>query len=221
MNNLSYTEENYLKAIYHLSEDEDFSVSTSSLAESMSTSPASVNDMMKKLAQKKLITYQKYKGAILLPLGKKVALYVIRKHRLWEVFLVTKLGFKWNEVHEVAEQLEHVKSPLLIKYLDKFLGHPTVDPHGDPIPDENGQIKEIKKVSIAEMKVESSGIIVAVNDNQGLLQHLDQLGIHLSQHIFIQGRMEFDESVNIILDKEKNQFLSKAVAENILVTLLD
>ena len=149
--NLSLTEENYLKAIYHLSQQDVESVNTNSLAESMNTTPASVNDMMKKLSSKNLIGYKKYKGATLLPDGKKVALQVIRKHRLWEVFLVEKLNFKWDEVHEIAEQLEHIKSPILVERLDDFLGNPIVDPHGDPIPDKDGIFKDVVKAPISKL----------------------------------------------------------------------
>lgn len=219
---LSFTEENYLKAIYHLSNEGSDSVNTNSLAESMSTTPASVNDMVKRLAQKKLIGYQKYKGATLLSKGKKVALTIIRKHRLWEVFLVEKLEFKWDEVHEIAEQLEHIKSPNLIKRLDKFLGYPTMDPHGDPIPDEDGVMKETVRASISEVGVGENGIVVAVNnDDTLLLQHLDQIGIKLGSRIQIVDRMDFDGSVSISIDEGSKQFISKTVAENLMITLTD
>ncbi len=219
---LSYTEENYLKALYHLSNEGSESVNTNSLAESMKTTPASVSDMVKRLAQKKLIGYQKYKGATMLPSGKKLALNVIRKHRLWEVFLVEKLGFKWDEVHEIAEQLEHIKSPELISRLDKFLGHPTMDPHGDPIPNEEGIMKKTIRASISEVKVGTNGIIVAVNnDDTLLLQHLDSLGIKLGSKIQITDRMEFDGSVSITIDKGDPQFISSTVAENLMITLID
>lgn len=219
---LSFTEENYLKAIYHLSQGGLESVNTNSLSDSMSTSPASANDMVKRLSTKKLISHKKYKGATLLPTGKMTALKVIRKHRLWEVFLVDKLGFKWDEVHEIAEQLEHVKSPILIKKLDEFLGHPTMDPHGDPIPDESGIMKETKRAPIDEILVGSLGILVAVNsDDTLLLQHLDQLNIQLGSRIELKNRMEFDGSVTIRIDNEKDQFLSKHVAENLMITLIE
>lgn len=222
ISDLSFTEENYLKAIYHLSSSGSESVNTNSLADSMHTTPASANDMVKRLAQKKLIGYQKYKGATLLPAGKKVALNIVRKHRLWEVFLVDKLGFKWDEVHEIAEQLEHIKSPSLIKRLDKFLGHPTMDPHGDPIPNEDGVMKKTRRAPISEVPVHSKGIVVAVNnDDTLLLQHLDSLGIQLGSRVSVLDRMEFDGSVSISIDDGPNQFLSKAVAENLMITLTE
>lgn len=219
---LSFTEENYLKAIYHLSSEGSESVNTNSLAESMSTTPASANDMVKRLAQKKLIGYQKYKGANLLPKGKKAALSIIRKHRLWEVFLVEKLEFKWDEVHEIAEQLEHIKSPNLIKRLDKFLGYPTMDPHGDPIPNEDGVMKETVRASISDVKIGSNGIVVAVNnDDTLLLQHLDSIGIKLGSRIHILDRMDFDGSVSLTIDEGSKQFISKTVAENLMITLTE
>lgn len=219
---LSFTEENYLKAIYHLSSEGSENVNTNSLAESMRTSPASVNDMVKRLAQKNLIGYQKYKGATLLSKGRKTALTIVRKHRLWEVFLVDKLGFKWDEVHEIAEQLEHIKSPSLIKRLDKFLGFPTMDPHGDPIPNEDGVMQETRRASISEVAIKSKGIVVAVNnDDKLLLQHLDSLGIKLGTRIEVLERMDFDGSVSISIDDEPKQFLSKPVAENLMITLTD
>ncbi|WP_420318854.1 metal-dependent transcriptional regulator [Ekhidna sp.] len=218
---LSFTEENYLKAIYHLSEEGNSSVNTNSLADSMNTTPASANDMVKRLSQKNLIGYQKYKGATLLTKGKKVALTIIRKHRLWEVFLVEKLGFKWDEVHEIAEQLEHIKSPKLIRQLDKFLGFPTIDPHGDPIPNEDGEMKETVRASISDVDVDAMGIVVAVNnDDTLLLQHLDALKIKLGSKIRIIERMDFDGSVSITIDDGAKQFISKSVAENLMITLV-
>ncbi len=219
---LSLTEENYLKAIYHLSSSGNESVNTNSLAESMNTTPASVNDMMKKLSNKKLIGYKKYKGATLLPDGKNSALHVIRKHRLWEVFLVQKLNFKWDEVHEIAEQLEHIKSPILVERLDQFLGHPTIDPHGDPIPDANGIIKEVIKAPLSELAPGSVGMLVNVSDDDpSLLQHLDKLKISLGSHITIIERMDFDGSVSIKVDDKDNHFISKTIAECLMLTLLD
>lgn len=219
---LSFTEENYLKAIYHLSHDGGENVNTNSLAESMSTTPASVNDMVKRLAQKNLIGYQKYKGATLLPAGKKRALSIIRKHRLWEVFLVDKLGFNWDEVHEIAEQLEHIQSIDLIKRLDKFLGYPTIDPHGDPIPNEDGVMKLTVKAPVSEVENGTKGLIVAVNtDDSKLLKHLDQIGIKLGSRINVIERIEFDGSVSIQLDDHGQLFISKPIAENLLITVLE
>src|SRR5690606_19085975 len=145
---LSFTEENYLKAIYRLSEGGTRAVLTNALAETMNTRAASVTDMVKKLSTKNLISYEKYYGVKITRQGKNEALMVVRKHRLWETLLVEKLNFNWDEVHEVAEQLDHIQSSLLIEQLDEFLGHPSVDPHGHPIPDKNGRIIEVKHVQL-------------------------------------------------------------------------
>ncbi|MGB5928452.1 MAG: metal-dependent transcriptional regulator, partial [Cyclobacteriaceae bacterium] len=149
----SLAEENYLKAIYHLSTEDEGNVSTNAISETLNTKPASVSDMLRKLSGKELVSYRKYQGVSLTPSGRKVALQVIRKHRLWEVFLVDKLNFNWDEVHDVAEQLEHIQSPLLIHQLDEFLGHPAYDPHGDPIPDENGGFPEKEQSPLSELTV--------------------------------------------------------------------
>ncbi|MBO6763226.1 MAG: metal-dependent transcriptional regulator, partial [Roseivirga sp.] len=139
----SLSEENYLKAIYHLSNHGQDSVNTNAIAEEMKTAPASVSDMIRKLSKKKLVDYQKYRGVNISTKGKDIALKVIRKHRLWEVFLVEKLNFHWDEVHEIAEQLEHIQSPVLISKLDEFLDFPKHDPHGDPIPDDDGNFATV------------------------------------------------------------------------------
>lgn len=136
----SLTEENYIKAIYKLCEKSADAVSTNAIAEKMHTKAASVSDMLKKLSKKKLINYRKYQGVTLTAKGEKLALAIVRKHRLWELFLVQKLNFKWDEVHDIAEQLEHIQSDELVKRIDKFLDHPKFDPHGDPIPDVNGKL---------------------------------------------------------------------------------
>ncbi|MFT6055666.1 MAG: DtxR family Mn-dependent transcriptional regulator, partial [Roseivirga sp.] len=197
---LSFVEENYLKAIYHLSESGKRSVNTNTLAEEMKTAPASVSDMVKRLSQKKMVQYQKYKGVNVSEEGKIKALHVIRKHRLWEVFLVDKLSFHWDQVHEVAEQLEHIKSPLLIKRLDEFLGFPKYDPHGDPIPDEDGKLTEKRKDPISELDLNILGIVVGVNDSSSsFLKYLDKVGISIGSKIEIKDRMEFDGSVDIIV----------------------
>jgi len=219
---LSYTEENYLKAIYHLSSDGNENVNTNAIAECIHTTPASVNDMIKKLALKKLIDYQKYKGATLLPHGKKTALSIIRKHRLWEVFLVDKLDFKWDEVHEIAEQLEHIQSIKLIQRLDKFLGFPSIDPHGDPIPNEDGIMKQIVRIPISTASKGVQGIVVAVNnDDSLLLQHLDKIGIKLGSRIQILDRADFDGSVSISIESMGPLYISLPIAENLMITLIN
>jgi DtxR family transcriptional regulator, Mn-dependent transcriptional regulator len=216
---LSLAEENYLKAIYHLSEAGQQEVNTNAISEQMQTKAASVSDMLRRLSEKEMVHYEKYKGVNISELGKKAALKVIRKHRLWEVFLVEKLKFNWDEVHEVAEQLEHIKSPLLIKRLDEFLGFPRFDPHGDPIPDEHGEIIHKPQIPIAEMTLNQSGIVIAVKDTNPLfLQHLDKIGIYLGAKIKLIELNAFDESVEIMLDQKQKLFLSQKVAANILIS---
>lgn len=216
---LSYAEENYLKAIYHLSEDSEGSVSTNAIADSLNTKAASVTDMIKKLSNKGVLSYQKYYGVTVSEEGRKAALQVIRKHRLWETFLVDKLKFNWDEVHEVAEQLEHINSTLLIKRLDEFLAYPKFDPHGDPIPDENGEFKAKPQILLNNLEAGKSGIIVTVKDsNNSFLQYLDKIGIYLGAKIRIMDKVEFDGSMEIQIDNKKIVFISKEVSENIWVT---
>lgn len=144
MEKYSISEENYIKAIFHLQKDSQ-QVSTLQLAGKLQTKPASVTDMMKKLKNKKLLNYKPYYGFRLSAQGNRIALGIIRRHRLWEYFLAEKLAFKWDEVHEIAEQLEHVSSKKLINNLDKYLGFPKFDPHGDPIPDQDGNMNHEKR----------------------------------------------------------------------------
>ena len=214
---LSFTEENYLKAIYHLSDGGTKSVLTNELAEAMSTKAASATDMIKKLSAKEFISYEKYYGVNVTGKGKTEALMVIRKHRLWETFLVEKLGFAWDQVHEVAEQLEHINSPRLIQKLDEFLGYPTVDPHGDPIPDSKGKIKLLPLVSLDQLLTNYQGKIAAVKDSDSnLLKFLDKIGAKPGVKIKILGKEEYDDSMEILIDDHR-VFISKEVSQNILV----
>ncbi|MDE0561297.1 metal-dependent transcriptional regulator [Algoriphagus sp. NF] len=215
--NLTVAEENYLKAIYNLSEEGTKSVSTNDIAAEMKTKPASVSDMLRKLSEKEVISYRKYYGVNITPEGKKLALQTVRKHRLWEVFLVEKLNFAWDEVHEVAEELEHIQSPLLIQRLDAYLNYPKFDPHGDPIPDEFGDVKARPRVPINEMEVNQSGQIVAVKDSSAaFLRYMDKVGAYIGARVKILDKVEFDGSVEILVDQKKNVFMSKDVAANIL-----
>lgn len=215
---LSSTEENYIKAIYHLSNGGEKAVSTNTIADELNTAAASVSDMIKKLANKKLLNYKKYHGVNIDDNGKKVALSIIRKHRLWEVFLVNILNFNWDEVHEVAEQLEHIDSPLLTARLDHFLDYPKIDPHGDPIPDEEGNINVGPQFSLLELTLHEEAVITAVENTESLfLQHLDNLGLRLGVKFTITERAEFDGSIMIQLEEDKKIFLSKEVAKNLLV----
>lgn len=213
---LSFVEENYLKAIYHLSNNGEESVTTNALAEEMQTTPASVSDMIRKLSKKEVVNYKKYQGVNVSEEGKLIALRVIRKHRLWEVFLVEKLDFNWDEVHDVAEQLEHIKSPLLIQRLDEFLGFPQYDPHGDPIPDENGLFTESKREPLSQTQIGITGIVVAVEDSgTAFLKYLDKVGISIGTKITVEDIIEFDGSMDITIDQKKSITVSKTVADNI------
>lgn len=215
----SFTEENYIKAIYKLSSNGMQEVNTNAIAEVLDTKAASVTDMLRKLSAKDLVHYIKYRGVSLTKEGERVALQVIRKHRLWEVFLVEKLKFSWDEVHDVAEELEHIASPLLTQRLDEFLGHPRFDPHGDPIPSESGEIKQKKQRLLAEMNVDEAGVVVGVNDSQPLfLQYLDKMGISLGSRIKVIDRIAYDNSFEIILEDDRNLLLSSEVTKNIFLS---
>jgi DtxR family Mn-dependent transcriptional regulator len=214
----SYTEENYLKAIYSLIDKGESVVSTNALAMKMNTKAASVTDMLKKLSDKKLINYQKYQGVTLTTHGEQVALMVIRKHRLWEMFLVEKLDFKWDEVHDVAEQLEHIHSDKLIDQLDKFLNYPKTDPHGDPIPDAKGKLKIKKSIALSKLKKNDTCIMIGVADHSSsFLQFLDTSGIILGVEIKIKKIIDFDASIQINVNKQLPIFISHKVAKSILV----
>jgi DtxR family Mn-dependent transcriptional regulator len=216
---LSLTEENYLKAVYHLSAGGSKSVTTNELAEEMKTKAASVTDMIKKLSVKDLVQHERYYGVKITPKGKLRALQIIRKHRLWETFLVQKLSFTWDEVHEVAEQLEHIQSPHLIDKLDEYLGFPKVDPHGDPIPDQHGKLKAEPQVSLDKLKAGAKGTICSVKDSDpNLLKYLDKIGATPGRKIEVIGREEYDESLEIAIDKKK-MFVSREVSQNIMVSL--
>ena len=218
MINLSFAEENYLKTIYHLSSAGQKQVNTNAIAERMETKPASVSDMIKKLSDKGAITHIKYQGVNITDEGKKSALWVIRKHRLWEVFLVEKLNFHWNEVHEIAEQLEHIRSSLLISRLDEFLEFPKFDPHGDPIPDAEGIIASKPRVILADQKIGTKCELVSLKDTgNSFLNYLDRIGMNIGTKIEIVDLIDFDGSVEIIIDKNKKLTISNQVAENLLV----
>ena len=216
---MTFSEENYLKAIYHLSTFDEAEVSTNAIAEMMDTKASSVTDMLKKLAEKELVYYKKYQGASLTEKGRLMAKMIVRKHRLWEVFLVEKLDFTWDEVHDVAEQLEHIRSEKLIDKLDDFLGHPTEDPHGDPIPDGNGKMIKVDKLLLSEAKENQEVICVGVKDTSAeFLQYLDRQGIALGSKIKIVAIEPFDLSVIIKID-EKQVVVSDKTATNLYVKL--
>lgn len=215
---ISQTEENYLKAIFQLSEKQEDPVSTNAIAEKLSTSPASVSDMLKKLAQKKLLDYEKYYGVALTKEGKRIAKNLIRRHRLWETFLVEKLKFNWHQVHDLAEELEHIRSDLLTNRIDEFLGHPKFDPHGDPIPDKGGNIAYHEDVALDTMQAGESGIIVAVTDSSPqFLQYLDKIRIGIHTKIRIRADEAYDQSKIILVGGKKELIISHKVAHNLLV----
>ncbi|MFY0688655.1 MAG: metal-dependent transcriptional regulator [Cyclobacteriaceae bacterium] len=218
---LSFTEENYLKAIYHLSDQDSKGVSTNSLAESVQTKPATVSDMIKKLDKKRLISYVKYQGVNLTPQGENIALSIIRKHRIWEVFLVEKLAFNWDEVHPIAEQLEHIQSDSLINKLDDFLNNPKVDPHGDPIPDRDGNFNLRPSILLAELELSINAIVCKVNsDDPRLLQYLDKVSIRPGTILEIIERNDFDNSLQIKVEKNRTLYLSNEIATQLNVTTI-
>ena len=211
------SEENYLKAIYHLESDSKKGISTNAIAKSLETKASSVTDMVKKLSEKEVVIYKKYQGVTLTELGKKTAANIVRKHRLWEVFLVEKLNFSWDEVHEVAEQLEHIKSPKLINQLDSLLGFPTHDPHGDPIPDKDGNVNTVDKILLSTLSKNEKGICVGVNDSSSeFLRFLDKKKITLGKKITVLEREDFDDSLFIEIDGEKLS-ISKKIANNLYI----
>lgn len=215
----SFTEENYIKAIYKLSANGTQEVNTNAIADALETKAASVTDMLRKLSNKGIVHYIKYRGVTLSEKGEHTALQIIRKHRLWEVFLVEKLKFNWDEVHDVAEELEHINSDLLVKRLDEFLGYPQFDPHGDPIPSEDGKIKLKQQKLLAEMDVNDSGIVVGVNDSQPLfLQYLDKMGIFLGAKVKVIDRITYDNSLEINIENKKNLVVSSEVSRNIFLS---
>mgnify|MGYP006075348989 FL=1 len=216
----SQSEEDYLKALYHLEIDYD-AVSTNSIADYLDMKPSSVTDMLKKLAEKKYINYEKYKGTSLTKKGRLIALSIIRKHRLWETFLVEKLGFGWDQVHIIAEQLEHIKSEELIENLDDFLGNPKYDPHGDPIPNKDGKIEKMNQKLLVELKTDQIGIITGVKKGTiSLLNYLDKEKIKLGDSVKVIEILEFDGTYIVEINKRKLTF-SEKICQNLLLETND
>ncbi len=216
MNTLA--EENYLKSIYHLSLN-DGTVSTNQIAASLNTKAASVSDMIKKLADKALVNYAKYQGVSLTPAGEKIAVNIIRKHRLWEYFLVEKLNFKWDEVHEMAEEMEHISSTELIDRLDKFMDYPRHDPHGDPIPDSDGNFKTNELKALSTVNVNTKGIVSGVRDHSAaFLQYLEKQNLTLGKKISVTETIDYDQSM-ILKTDSGTIHISKEVANNLLISL--
>ncbi len=215
---VSSSKENYLKAIYHLQEA-DGSVSTNALAKELDTRAASVTDMLKKLKSQKLLLYEKYQGFRLSPDGHKLAVQIIRKHRLWECFLVEKLNFGWEEVHDVAEELEHINSKKLIDRLDEFLGFPKSDPHGDPIPDIHGKFSHKKQASLLELPIHKTGTVSSISDQSTeMLDLLKHKGISLGTRLEIKKKFSFDNSLELKIKNGSAITISEVVAKNVFVT---
>ena len=216
----SHTEENYLKTIYKLAEAEPGQdVSTNRIAAALTTRAASVTDMLRRLAEKELLAYEKYRGVRLTAEGQRLALLTIRKHRLWEVFLVQQLGFSWDEVHDVAEELEHVQSPLLMRRLDAFLSFPTLDPHGDPIPAEDGAVRRPAHRLLAELAVGECGTLAAVKDTSPpFLQYLDKVGLPLGAQVRVLDKVAFDNSLELCVNEGRTILISAEVGRNLFTT---
>jgi DtxR family Mn-dependent transcriptional regulator len=216
---LTISEENYVKSIFTLGILANDNISTNDLAEKMNTKASSVTDMLKKLSEKQLVEYQKYQGCSLTEEGMEQALLIVRKHRLWETFLVDKLGFQWDQVHDIAEQLEHIQSNELIDRLEEFLGFPKVDPHGEPIPNREGKIASIRdRMLLADAEVNSRVKVIGVKDGEAeFLQYLLKIEIQLGTELLVQEKLSFDGSISVLKDTNTIQF-SKMVSKQIYVT---
>lgn len=213
----SSSTENYLKAIFHLQKN-DGTVTTNDVANELQTKPASVTDMLKKLKAQKLLLYEKYKGFKLSNEGRKVALQIVRKHRLWEYFLVAKLEFGWDEVHEIAEELEHISSKKLIDRLDEFLGFPKTDPHGDPIPDSNGKFTPIRQVDLLNLPLNKAGEVSGIGDQSAeMLELLSHKNISLGTKLEVKKRFAFDNSLELKVKNQMAVTVSEHVAKNVFV----
>jgi len=215
---LTQAEENYLKAIFKVTEKDRKSANTNSIASILSTSPASVTDMIKRLAGKELVNYQKYKGVSLSPSGNKISTDLIRKHRLWEVFLVEKLAFSWEEVHEIAEQMEHIKSDILIEKLDKYLDYPKFDPHGDPIPNAQGKFTLRNQYALDVLNEGETGILVGVKNHEtAFLNFLNDLHIKLGTEFKLLKKIEFDRSIKVLIDNKQELIFQRTITRNLYV----
>ncbi|MEO1256970.1 MAG: metal-dependent transcriptional regulator, partial [Bacteroidota bacterium] len=209
-----------LKAIFKISEAEGNPVRNKAISEAMETTAASVTDMLRRLKDNGLIYYESRKGVTLTEIGKKIAVTLIRKHRLWEVFLMEKLHFSWDEVHSIAEELEHINSEELVNRLDKFLGYPKFDPHGDPIPDEEGNFTQRQQILLSELEVGKSAVLVGVQEHSpAFLQYLDRLKLALGTQLKMIEKFEYDESVKVLLKNDQELLLTDKVCQNLFVKL--
>lgn len=217
---LTIAEENYLKAIYRLARKSHEAISTNALASELKAKASSITDMIQKLYEKKLLNYRKYQGFLLTKKGEKIALSIIRRHRLWEVFLAEHLNFNWDEVHDIAEQTEHINSAKLVDRLDKYLGYPKYDPHGDPIPDKNGKIINHKNFMLSDArKGQYLEIMGLANSSKEFLQHLEKITLNIGSKIKIKEYLDFDQSL-IITSNKKEINLSKKTTNTIFVKLI-
>lgn len=214
---ISQTEENYLKAIYKIGEKNNKPAGTNAIAAEMETSAASVTDMIKRLSEKKLIIYQKYRGVNLSPEGSKIATNLIRKHRLWESFLVDKLGFTWDKVHDIAEQLEHIKSEELISKLDEYLDFPKFDPHGDPIPNADGKFTLRTQILLSQLSKNDKAVIIGVKDHDNeFLKFLNTKEVNLGTAITILEKYSYDKTISVEINSVEH-LLSEKVSKQIFV----
>lgn len=218
MNNLSAVEENYLKYIYQLGESQNGIVKTNDLAYKLEHSAASVTDMLKRLSDKKLVSYKKYYGVSLTKIGQQIAIQVMRKHRLWETFLAKNLKFTWDKIHDIAEQLEHIQSDELVDKMDEYLGYPKFDPHGDPIPDKQGNILVPNVICLTDAKLKKLYILQNVNDDSAsFLKYLNKIQLQLNDKIKIIEKEEFDETMQIIVNDKRQITISNDAAQNMFV----
>ncbi|MFN3529851.1 MAG: metal-dependent transcriptional regulator [Bacteroidia bacterium] len=218
MQRLTITEENYLKAIYKITDRETKGASTNAIAEVLETRAASVTDMLRKLSEKELIYYKKYQGVTLTETGRLTALSIVRRHRLWEVFLVQKLNFGWDEIHEIAEELEHVSDPKFIRRLAEYLGNPSADPHGDPIPTESGELPESDQILLSRLELGDKGLVIAVFEHSpAFLQYLDQVNLNLGKRIEVIDKMAYDQSMQLRFTDGRELQISREIAGNIYV----
>jgi DtxR family Mn-dependent transcriptional regulator len=218
--NISIKEEQYIKAIYILSEysKEQKAVATRAIAKKLGNSAPAVTDMLRRLREKEFIVYNKYKGVNLTNIGSQIAKQLVRRHRLWETFMVEKLHISWADVHTTAEQLEHIKSDELIEQLEAFLGYPRFDPHGEPIPDKNGNYTFRNQILLANLGVGKSAIIVGVDEQSSeFLQYLQHVGIGINTPISIRKKYEFDQSMVVLINHSKEITLSNKVAQSIFI----
>ncbi len=214
----SLSEENYLKAIYKLSQEGKAKITPTAVAETLEVNAASVVDMLKKLSERKLVSYNKEKGVKLTDKGAKIALTIVRNHRLWEVFLMDKLGYSWDVVHDIAEELEHIKHSELADRLEKYLGYPEFDPHGDPIPKANGELPKRKTIMLTDVGVGKTCQVAAVKDSSpDFLHYLEHLSVGIGTKIKVIERISFDDSVVVQIGNERKTNVSKKFSDNLLV----